>query len=174
MLGCFVFVTVTWAAVSEVFVHNHVAGVEYGKGSREVTIFILFELLFYNMSTFVCLCGLRSNDRWRWEEEGGGRAAGCLPAVFRAALVSLALYAILTSFLLPCIEHRQVAPKRHEYISFSLHRTPSSSTKEARVHKVRSGSSDTMAKQRPCGGGGRGRRQRACQVYHQAGSLELP
>ncbi|KAK8376428.1 hypothetical protein O3P69_010001 [Scylla paramamosain] len=57
---------------------------------------------------------------------------------------------------------------------FSLHRTPSSSTKEARVHKVRSGSSDTMAKQRPCGGGGRGRRQRACQVYHQAGSLELP
>ncbi|KAK8376662.1 hypothetical protein O3P69_009938 [Scylla paramamosain] len=78
------------------------------------------------------------------------------------------------SFLLPCIEHRQVAPKRHEYISFSLHRTPSSSTKEARVHKVRSGSSDTMAKQRPCGGGGRGRRQRACQVYHQAGSLELP
>ncbi len=94
--------------MSEVFVHNHVADVEYGKRSREMTIFILFELLFYNMSTFVCLCGLRSNDRWRWEE-GGRRLAGWLPAVFWAALVSLALYAILTSFLLPCTKHRQAA-----------------------------------------------------------------
>ncbi|XP_063859192.1 uncharacterized protein LOC135100155 [Scylla paramamosain] len=62
-----------------------------------------------------------------------------LATVFYSAFVSLApTRSIYQCFRLPgsFSEHRQAAPKRHEYVSLSLHRASPSRTREARLREM--------------------------------------
>ncbi len=81
-------------------------------------IFILFELLLDNMSTFVCV---RVGEGGGEADTGGACGGERLAGVFWPALVSLAPHTLVISVSVfpaasPCTKHRHAAPESHEYV----------------------------------------------------------